>query len=109
MFSGFPDVMPAFFVALSMNNNRLFFNENRHVFEDAVKRPMLDLAEDLKQAVSEIDPLFDTKPNHVLSRIYRDIRFSPNKLPYRDHMWLGYRRVGESREDGCGFYFEISA
>ncbi len=109
MFTGFPDVMPAFFVALSMNNNREFFNENRHVYEETVKKPLLDLAEDLRQAVCRIDPQFDTLPNHVLSRIYRDIRFSPNKLPYRDHMWIGYRRIGENREDGCGFYFEISA
>ncbi len=109
MFKGFPDVMPAFFVALSMNNNRDFFNENRCVFEESVKKPLLDLAEDLKRVIGRIDPQFDTMPNHVVSRIYRDIRFSPNKLPYRDHMWLGYRRVGEKREDGCGLYFEISA
>ncbi len=109
MFTGLSREMIPFFSLLQLNNNREFFEENRGLFMSAVRDPLLALAEALAPALSEIDPQLDTRSSRALSRIYRDVRFKKDKTPYRDHMWLGYRRVGESREDTCGFFFDVSA
>lgn len=109
MFHGFSEDTLAFFTALRFNNNRDFFEENRQVYEDAVRKPLLALAEDLAPVVQKIDPLLDVRPGRVVSRIHRDLRFRRDKTPYREYMWIGYRRVGESREETCGFYFDLSA
>lgn len=109
MFDGFPREMIAFFASLSYNNNRTFFEENKHVYERAVLQPLTALCQALAPVIREIDPLLDTRPARSVSRIYRDVRFSKNKSPYREYMWIGYRRAGETREDTCGFYFDVSA
>lgn len=109
MFEGFSQETIAFFLALGVNNNRDFFEENRAVYERAVRAPLLALAEALGPAVQAIDPEVDIRPGRVVSRIHRDLRFRRDKTPYRDYMWLGFRRIGETREETCGFYFDISA
>ncbi len=109
MFGGFTQELIAFFSMLRFNNNRPFFEEHREMYERAVHAPLVALADALAPVVHEIDPLLDTRPARAVSRIYRDVRFRKDKTPYRDYMWIGYRRVGESREETCGFYFDISA
>ena len=109
MFEGFSAEMVSFFVSLSMNNNKVFFEENKQMYERYVKRPLDALCQALGPVVLSIDPLFDTRPARSVSRIHRDVRFSKDKSPFRDYMWIGFRRTGESREDTCGFYFDVSA
>lgn len=109
MFTGFTEETIAFFAALKFNNNRDFFEAQKPVFERTVREPLIALADALADTVTEIDPQLDVRPGRVVSRIHRDLRFSRNRTPYRDYMWIGYRHVGESREETCGFYFDLSA
>ncbi|MEG0767678.1 MAG: DUF2461 domain-containing protein, partial [Clostridia bacterium] len=109
MFSGFTEEMITFFLGLRCNNNRAYFEENRAVYERAIREPLIALTEALAETVLSIDPQLDTRPARTVSRIHRDIRFSHDQSPYRDYMWIGYRRAGEAREETCGFYFDISA
>jgi len=108
VFTGFSREMLAFFAAIRFNNNREFFEENRQIYEQAVRNPLMALAETLAPTVLAIDPQLDARPGRSVSRIHRDVRFSKDKSPYRDYMWVGFRQTGESREDTCGFYFDIS-
>lgn len=109
MFQGFTRETLAFFSALRFNNNRAFFEENRDIYENEVRSPLLALADALAPTVQKIDPQMDIRPARTVSRIHRDLRFRKDKTPYRDYMWIGFRHVGESREETCGFYFDISA
>lgn len=109
MFQGFTQETFAFFAALQFNNNRDFFEENRPIYEKHVKAPLVALSEALAPTVQSIDPLLDIRPSRVVSRIHRDLRFRKDKTPYREYMWIGYRRVGETREETCGFYFDLSS
>jgi len=108
MFTGFPREMLSFFAAIRFNNNKAFFEDNREAYEEYVRAPLIALAEALAPVVQEIDPLLDGRAARAVSRIHRDTRFSKDKSPYRDYMWIGYRRAGESSEETCGFYFDIS-
>ena len=55
----------------------------------------------------EIDSRMEVRPYKVLSRIYRDTRFTHDKSPYRDHHWIAFRRAGEPREQSVMFWFEL--
>ena len=55
----------------------------------------------------KIDPRMEIRPHKCLSRIHRDTRFSRDKSPYRDHLWLLFRREGEPREQSLMYWFEL--
>ena len=109
MFNGFTDETFEFFMAIRFNNNRDFFQANRDWYQRAVREPCLRLAEALAPVMEEIDPDLETRPWRAVSHINRDIRFSRDKSPYRDYMWLSYRRPGMEKSGTLGLYFDISA
>ncbi len=108
MFTGISDELVEFLLGIRFNNNAAFFEQNRKVYEQKVQAPLRALAEDLAPVLHDIDPMFDTRPVRVLSRIRRDTRFSNNKDPYRDHLWLGWRYTTDAREESMGFYWDIT-
>jgi uncharacterized protein (TIGR02453 family) len=92
-FSGFPDEAIRFYEGLIDENNRRYWLANKPVFESAVRAPMLAL----------LDELADHGPFHLF-RPNKDVRFSKDKTPYKDHI----AAYGES-EGGSGFYVQFSA
>ncbi|MBC8277091.1 MAG: DUF2461 domain-containing protein [FCB group bacterium] len=79
------------------HNRKEWFDANRPRYEEFVKRPMKALAESLAGPVSTILPDFSGK--YKISRINNDIRFAPDKPPYKEHMWISFGRGGESGAD----------
>lgn len=49
----------------------------------------------------------ELRPHKCLSRIHRDTRFSKDKSPYRDHLWIAFRRAGEPKDGSVNFFFEF--
>ena len=107
MFQGYSDETFEFFMAIRFNNNRPFFLENRDWYLRAVREPSLALAQELSDVVEDLDPDLERRPHRVVSRINRDIRFSKDKSPYRDYLWLAFRKAGEERATTLGVYFDI--
>jgi uncharacterized protein (TIGR02453 family) len=88
---------------LRANNNRDWFQENRHRY-DASHQEMIEFAEALFDRVSETDLLEPESGKKILYRIYRDVRFSKNKAPYKTH-WAGsFRRATAERRGGLYFH-----
>jgi uncharacterized protein (TIGR02453 family) len=60
------------------------------------------------------DAMLEFAPNHVrpaeksLFRIYRDTRFSNNKLPYKNHVAAWWSHQGMEKTSGAGYYFQVS-
>lgn len=108
MFNGYMDETFEFFMAIKFNNNREFFQANRDWYLRAVREPSLALAQELSDTIEKLDEDLERRPNKVVSRINRDIRFSRDKSPYRDYMWLAFRKPGEARHSTLGVYFDIS-
>lgn len=108
MFNGFTDETFEFFMAIKFNNNREFFQSNRDWYLRAVREPALALAQELSDTVEKIDEDLERRPNRAVSRINRDIRFTRDKSPYRDYIWLAFRKPGEERKSTLGLYFDIS-
>ncbi|GAB1855637.1 DUF2461 domain-containing protein [Flavobacteriaceae bacterium MHTCC 0001] len=93
------EVFP-FFKKLEKNNNRDWFNEHKPEFkaiETEVKQFYNAIFENLNSH-DEIDKL-------KIFRIYRDVRFSKNKLPYKTHFGGSFHRT-KPRLRG-GYYLHI--
>ena len=108
LFSGFTKETLEFFLSIRFNNNKEFMQAHRAEYLEQVRTPFYDLIDALAPRMLEISPEIEIRPHKCLSRIYRDIRFSRNKDPYRDHLWLAFRKAGVPK-DGIPFYwFELS-
>jgi uncharacterized protein (TIGR02453 family) len=107
-FPGFPPEMIRFFRSLKRNNRRDWFQPRKHLYEQHVKAPMLDLVTALNGELMKFAPQFVTDPNKALFRIYRDIRFSADKTPYKTHAAASFWRRGADHTGEGGFYFSVS-
>lgn len=96
-----------FMAQIRFNNNKEFMHSNKQAYQDAMRDPYYRFIEALSETMQKIDPLMETRPNKVLSRIFRDTRFSNNKAPYRDHHWIAFRHQAEPRDQSLMYWFEI--
>ena len=107
-FTGFTEDTFSFFMMIAFNNTPSCFEQNRPAFQANVLAPLKALSNALAPLMMEVDPQMDLRPvmGGTISRIRRDTRFTRDKSPYRDNMWLEFRR---KREQGhFGLYFDIS-
>ncbi|MBC3191389.1 DUF2461 domain-containing protein [Pseudonocardia sp. C8] len=88
-FAGFGDGAVEFYDGLLADNSKAYWTDNRTVYENDVRGPMLALLADLEPEFGE----------GKVFRPYRDVRFSADKTPYKTHCG-GY---------AAPFYVEVSA
>lgn len=97
----------SFIKDVAENNNREWFAENKHRYEES-KANVLELVASIIPELSKIDPLIspDLDPKKCLLRIYRDVRFSKNKDPYKNNfgMWFSSKSKGGNEP---GYYLHI--
>jgi len=108
-FTGFTQETLNFFAGLKENNCKSWFEEHRSVYEKEVLQPLKALVVAMTPAMYAIDSQMDFRPNKAVSRIYRDIRFSADKSPYKTNMWIMFQRMVPNWEGFPGFYMEITS
>jgi uncharacterized protein (TIGR02453 family) len=108
VFPGFPAEMVQFFRGLKRNNRRDWFQPRKHLYEQHVKEPMLELVMALNSELMKFAPEFITEPKKALFRIYRDTRFSSDKTPYKTHVAASFWRRGADHTGAGGFYVSVS-
>ena len=108
-----PDSL-AFLRGLARNNRRPWFEARRADWERHLKTPMADLVEEMDLRLAGLAPEITGDPKRSVFRIYRDVRFSADKSPYKRHVacWFyhgdGSSKVGrEAHGGGAGFYFHL--
>jgi uncharacterized protein (TIGR02453 family) len=107
-FTGFTPETFQFLNDLKENNYKPWFDEHKPVYEKELLQPLKALVLAITPAFYAIDPQMNFNPNKIVSRIYRDIRFSKDKSPYKTHLWFTFQRVVQNWENFPGFYGEIS-
>jgi uncharacterized protein (TIGR02453 family) len=107
-FSGFSSETFKFLSDLAENNYKPWFDEHRLIYEEEVLQPIRALAVALTPAMYSIDSQMDFRANKIVSRIYRDTRFSNDKSPYKTHLWISFQRLVQNWEGFPGYYLEIS-
>lgn len=95
-----------FLQELKENNNKEWFNDNRKRYEEC-KGQMLFLTDVLIQEIRKFDPEVPAmSPKDCLFRIFRDVRFSKNKSPYKTNMG-SFIAPGGRKSDFAGYYFHL--
>lgn len=108
MFTGFPEATVQFFLDIRFHNNIAYFEENRARYERDVKAPFEAFIQELAPAMLSIDPQMELRPYRCMARLRRDVRFTKDKSPFRDHLWVLFRHADEPREGSVMYWFELA-
>lgn len=92
-FHGFPPEAFEFYEGLAADNSRTYWQAHKQQYDEAVRGPMSELLE----ALDGFGPFHIFRPN-------RDVRFSKDKSPYKDHLGA----FGET-QGGAGYYIHLDA
>jgi uncharacterized protein (TIGR02453 family) len=97
-----------FIKELSENNDRNWFAAHKESYE-AAKENVLHFISLLIPILSEVDPAFpkDSVPKKHLMRIYRDVRFSKDKRPYKNNFGIYFSLNGKGGNEP-GYYLNIA-
>ena len=96
-----------FLKEVDQNNNREWFALNKERYEEA-KADLIQFIADLIPLVAKTDPVFsiDTPAKKCLLRIYRDVRFSKNKDPYKTNYGIYFAPIGK-HVNQPGYYLHL--
>ncbi len=109
-FKGFSPDFFAFFEELAAANTREWFQANKPRFTGGVQYELSDFVAAMAPRLSRISKhyLADPRPNgKTIFRIYRDVRFSKDKRPYKEHAACHFRHSGTGDAHGPGYYFHL--
>ena len=96
----------SFLSDLDRNNTRDWFNENKNRYQEALEQ-FRELASGMIAGISTFDPTLDgIDAKQSIFRIYKDVRFSKDKSPYKTHMGCWMTKGGRKSSD-AGYYFHL--
>jgi uncharacterized protein (TIGR02453 family) len=113
LFRGYRPAAFTFLRALKRNNRREWFEANRETYVHELLEPTKLLIEDLDVRFADLAPEMVGDPKRSMFRIYRDVRFSKDKSPYKTHasLWIFHRApgrgVGKEIDGGAGMYLHL--
>ena len=99
-----------FLADLVVNNRREWFQANRDRYERDVKDALLGFVSDFGERLPEISPhmIADPRPSGgSMFRIYRDVRFSKDKSPYKTNAGVHFRHEVGREVHGPGLYLHM--
>jgi len=97
----------AFLTAVTANNNREWFARHKELYE-AAKADVIRFVEELIPVLSAADPMvpLETQAKKCVMRIYRDVRFSKNKDPYKNNFGISFM-IKQNNETGPEYYLHL--
>src|SRR5437868_14834367 len=99
-FAGFRPAAFSFFRGLRKNNDPVWFKPRKAVYETEVLAPFRELISAVGAALAEARIPLVGDPMRAIFRIYRDVRFSPDKRLYKTHAGAVLTRSGRKRDPG---------
>ncbi len=99
-----------FLAELRLNNERTWFQANKGRYEKHVKQPLLEFIADFGEHLERVSPHFvaDARGNGgSMFRIYRDMRFSKDKTPYKTAAAMQFRHERGKDVHAPGFYVHL--
>ncbi len=110
-YASFDPATLKFLEELAANNNREWFKENKSRYEEQVLDVALRFIQSMQDPLHDIAPHFVALPTRVggsLMRVYRDTRFSKNKLPYKTNIGIQFRHEQAKDVHSPGYYVHIA-
>lgn len=103
-FSGFSPDAIQFLVDLAANNERSWFQPRKADFERLLKDPLEALCVALGETFAQRGIPLSANPARSPFRIYRDVRFSKDKSPYKTHVSASFPWVGGGDRTAGGYF-----
>jgi len=94
----------SFLQKLAINNNRDWFADHKDQYTTAHEN-VIEFADDVLGKMNGFDKIETPSGKKALKRIYRDVRFSKNKAPYKQHFGIMYARATAAKRGG--YYIHI--
>jgi uncharacterized protein (TIGR02453 family) len=95
----------SFLSQLEKNNDRDWFTTNKETYQKQLENTIY-FADELLSKLNQHDVIETLNGKKSLYRIYRDVRFSKDKSPYKTHWAGGFKRASKERRGG--YYFQIA-
>jgi len=110
-FKGFSKETLNFMTEVRQNNSKVWFEDHKHQYDKYLLNPLQQLTLNLSPLINSIDPniQISTKAGRIISRIYRDIRFSNDKSLYRDDAWISFKRRENDQVSYPEFYLYFTS
>ena len=109
-FRGLPKDFFAFFRELAANNEKTWFEENKPRYRESVLMPLCTFMEAMAPRVAKISKHVVVDPRPIggsMFRIYRDVRFSKDKAPYKTNAGVHFRHALGRDAHAPGFYMHF--
>lgn len=107
-FDGFSEAGMDFLRKLKKNNNRVWFQKHKEEYEEHLRFPMQCLIATLRDTLRDEIPEMEFHPKRSIFRIYRDVRFSKNKAPYKTNIAASFELRGRKKStETPGLYVGI--
>ena len=95
-----------FLKKLEKNNNRDWFQANKPEYEEA-REEFLEFVTKLIEGIGKFDPeIIGVNPKKAVFRIYRDVRFSKDKSPYKTNFGASIS-PGQTKMSSAGYYIHV--
>ena len=94
-----------FLKQVKKNNNRNWFNANKETYIEQ-NAAVVAFADALIAQMNKYDKIETPSGKKAVFRIYRDVRFSKDKSPYKTHFGLHMSRATKLRRGGYYFHIE---
>lgn len=111
MFKHFDKSLMVFLRDLAANNDKEWFADHKQDYEDKVRTPALEFIEEMDSWIRMISPHYEATAKKVggsLMRVYRDVRFSKDKSPYKTNVGIQFRHEIGKDVHAPGFYLHIA-
>jgi len=99
-----------FLTDLAANNRRDWFKDNKRRYETEVVEPVMGFIEAMQPRLQDISQHFLATTGKIggsMMRIYRDVRFSANKQPYKTNVGIQFRHELGRDVHAPGFYVHL--
>lgn len=97
-----------YFKGLSNHNDREWFEKNKSLYLEKVKEPFYKFVEEMILRLHLEDERINLEAKEAVFRIYRDVRFSKDKTPYKPYASALISAHGRKDLEFPGYYFELS-
>ncbi len=87
---------------LDKNNYKEWFDKNKSRYEIAYEE-MYVFGETLQAELSKHDDMVELSRKKIIKRVYRDVRFSKDKTPYKNYIMGGFKRDTVWKRGGFAF------
>ncbi len=105
----FPADLKHYFSHLKKNNNKPWFEKHRTEYQDKVLEPAMEFVAAVGGKIRKFAPniVADPRINKSIFRIYRDVRFSKDKTPYKTHLAVFFWEGSAPKLENPGFYIHM--